>query len=61
MTRLAELGPPKLVRVHCPPRSKGICHFYRCETCGQFVDCRDIRQVMWHRFQDEHEPLELDA
>ncbi|BCM19277.1 hypothetical protein MJ8_30500 [Mesorhizobium sp. J8] len=59
MTRLSDLGPPKRVTVHCPPGAKEISHFYRCETCGQTVDLKDIRQVMWHQFQPEHEPLEL--
>lgn len=61
MTRLSELGPPKGVTVHRQPGSKEDSDFYRCETCGQVVDCKDIRQIMWHQLQDEHEPLELDT
>lgn len=58
MTRVSELGRPKEVTVHCQPDANS--YFYRCETCGQMVDCKDMWQVLWHE-QDEHEPLELDS
>jgi hypothetical protein len=61
MTRLSELGPPRGVTAHRPPGSIRSSDFYCCNTCGQAVDCKDIRQVIWHQFQEEHEPLELDA
>ncbi|WP_404924901.1 hypothetical protein [Mesorhizobium sp. ORM16] len=34
--------------------------FYTCKICGQKVDMRDLRQVMWHE-QPDHEPLEPSA
>lgn len=61
MTRLSDLGPPKGVTVHCPPDAREDSDFYRCETCRQIVDLKDVRQVIWHQFEDEHEPLELDS
>jgi hypothetical protein len=34
--------------------------FYTCKVCGQRVDKRDLRQVLWHE-QVEHEPLEAEG
>lgn len=47
--------------MHRPPDFKEGSDYHRCETCGQVVDWEDIRQVMWHQFQEDHEPLELDS
>ncbi|TPL40716.1 hypothetical protein FJ957_26150 [Mesorhizobium sp. B2-4-6] len=60
MVKLSDLGPRHAVTVHPQPSAKNDSDFYRCETCGQMVDCRDMRQVLWHE-QDEHEALEMDA
>ncbi|TIV96813.1 MAG: hypothetical protein E5V85_16715 [Mesorhizobium sp.] len=35
-------------------------HFHLCPTCGQAVDRRDLRQVIWHQ-RPTHEPLEMDS
>ncbi|MBZ9822365.1 hypothetical protein [Mesorhizobium sp. CA4] len=61
MTKLSELGPQHAVTVHIPPDARNDSDFYRCETCGQIVDLKDMRQVMWHQLQGDHEPLELDS
>ena len=31
-------------------------NFYPCPICGQMVDMRDLRQVIWHE-QPKHKPL----
>ncbi|ARP64357.1 hypothetical protein A9K65_013940 [Mesorhizobium sp. WSM1497] len=56
MTRIADLGPPKPGKPHEP---NGHDRFHECPLCGQQVDRRDFRQVMWHE-QPDHEPLEFD-
>jgi hypothetical protein len=33
-------------------------HFYNCPSCGQMVDMRDLRQVIWHE-ETKHKPLLL--
>ncbi|MBZ9898510.1 hypothetical protein LB545_29805 [Mesorhizobium sp. BR1-1-6] len=60
MTKLSDLGPPKPGHLHGrdPVREEDI--FYTCKICGQKVDMRDLRQVMWHE-QPDHEPLEPSA
>ncbi|MEI9410281.1 hypothetical protein O7A60_16065 [Mesorhizobium sp. Ld1326N3] len=35
-------------------------YFYRCPRCGQMVDERDARQVVWHPFS-EHNRLIVDG
>ncbi|TPL87377.1 hypothetical protein FJ948_21815 [Mesorhizobium sp. B2-3-12] len=48
-TELSDLGPPILGRLHGgEPANDGVDHFYTCAECGQSVDTRDLRQVMWH-------------
>jgi hypothetical protein len=59
MTKLSDLGPPIPGKLHGAPASDGHDHFYTCPRCGQKVNMRDFRQVMWHECQ-EHEPLQLD-
>ncbi|WP_167480883.1 hypothetical protein [Mesorhizobium waimense] len=56
MTKLSELGPPNLGR---EPAAE-LDHFYVCRNCGQLVDRRDLRQVIWHQ-NPEHERLEFDS
>jgi len=56
MTKLSDLGPPDAPK---PLGANGHDHIHTCAVCGQLVDRRDIRQVMWHE-QPDHEPLELD-
>ena len=41
-----------------PPREEH--HFMSCPVCGQAIDMRDLRQVLWHD-EPGHEPLELDS
>ncbi|MBZ9851230.1 hypothetical protein LB565_24895 [Mesorhizobium sp. CA14] len=57
MTRLSDLGPPITGKPHGGEPAREIDHFYFCRTCGQAVDKRDLRQVIWHE-QREHKPLE---
>ncbi|RUV86909.1 hypothetical protein EOA60_14065 [Mesorhizobium sp. M1A.F.Ca.IN.020.06.1.1] len=61
MTKLADIPPlsGKGHRVGGDPADKSE-HFYTCKVCGQRVDKRDLRQVVWHEVP-EHEPLEMDA
>ncbi|RWA69362.1 MAG: hypothetical protein EOQ29_17475 [Mesorhizobium sp.] len=35
-------------------------YFYLCPICGQPVDMRDLRQVMWHD-RPVHDRLDIDA
>lgn len=58
MTRIADLGPPPVPGKPQKP-GNGHDHFHECPICGQRVDRRDLRQVLWHE-QPDHEPLELD-
>ncbi|TPI74958.1 hypothetical protein FJ423_23160 [Mesorhizobium sp. B2-8-9] len=60
MTKLSDLGRPFAFTAHDQPSAPATPDTYRCETCGQIVDRRDLRQVIWH-VQPEHEPLELDS
>ncbi|MBZ9859714.1 hypothetical protein [Mesorhizobium sp. CA12] len=60
MTKLSELGPTFSFTTHDQPGAPPTPDTYRCETCGQIVDRRDLRQVMWHE-QPGHKPLEMDA
>ncbi|SFO88242.1 hypothetical protein SAMN03159463_03160 [Mesorhizobium sp. NFR06] len=60
MTKLSDLGPPIIGRLRGKQPDDERDHFYRCPVCGQAVDRRDLRQVMWHE-QPAHEPLEMDS
>ncbi|MER8855404.1 hypothetical protein NKH94_28120 [Mesorhizobium australicum] len=58
---LSDLGPRNLGMLHGgEPVNDGVDHFYTCAVCGQRVDMRDLRQVMWHEVPD-HEPLKPEA
>ena len=59
MTKLSELGPPHVGRSGSEPAAE-VHHFYVCLNCGQLVDRRDLRQVLWHQ-NPEHEQLDIDA
>ncbi|MBZ9909210.1 hypothetical protein LB557_24680 [Mesorhizobium sp. BR115XR7A] len=54
MTKPSDLGPPIKGKPHEPSDEDD--HFYKCKICGQPVDMRDLRQVMWHE-QPRHERL----
>jgi hypothetical protein len=59
VTKLFDLGSPiKGQRLEGEP-AREQDHFYKCGRCGQQVDRRDLRQVIWYE-QEEHEPLEMD-
>ena len=60
MTKLSDLGPPIVGKRHGGKPKSEEDNFYRCPACGQAVDRRDLRQVIWHQ-QPAHEPLEMDA
>ncbi|SFQ04393.1 hypothetical protein SAMN03159463_05465 [Mesorhizobium sp. NFR06] len=60
MTKLSDLGPPIEGRRHGGETSKEDDHFYACPACGQTVDKRDLRQVIWHE-RPGHKQLEMDA
>lgn len=57
MTKLSDLGPPTIGKWHDGQSEKD--HFYTCSSCGQEVDMRDLRQVLWHGVTTDHKPLEL--
>lgn len=59
MTKLSDLGEMIFGKpVNSPEEERE--HFYKCRHCGQIVDRRDLRQVLWHE-QQRHKPLEMDA
>ncbi|RUW61143.1 hypothetical protein [Mesorhizobium sp. M7A.F.Ca.US.008.03.1.1] len=60
MTKLSDLGPPITGTRHGGPPKNEAEHFYTCPTCGQPVDMRDLRQVIWHD-KPVHNRLEMDA
>ncbi|WFP74478.1 hypothetical protein [Mesorhizobium sp. WSM4906] len=60
MTKLSDLGPPIKGTRHGGEQTNEVEHFYVCRTCGQSVDRRDLRQVIWHERPD-HKPLEQDS
>ena len=59
MTKLSDLGPPIPGKLHGGRDIPEEQHFYPCPYCGQKVDQRDLRQVLWHEGPG-HEPLEPD-
>ncbi|WP_246693713.1 hypothetical protein, partial [Mesorhizobium sp. M2E.F.Ca.ET.166.01.1.1] len=60
LTKLSDLGPPITGTRHGGEPPCEFDHFYRCKGCGQPVDRRDLRQVIWHEKAD-HKPLEMDG
>ncbi|MER8413931.1 hypothetical protein [Mesorhizobium sp. M1342] len=56
MTRLNDLGPPIPGKPHGGEPADELDNFYTCPTCGQLVDMRDLRQVIWHE-RPKHKPL----
>ncbi|RWH61334.1 MAG: hypothetical protein EOQ83_21580 [Mesorhizobium sp.] len=60
MTKLSDLGPPIRSKRHTGEPPEELDHFYTCPSCGQSVDKRDLRQVIWHE-QPGHRRLEMDA
>lgn len=60
MTKLSELGPPIVGRRHGDQPKDDIDPFHMCPVCGQTVNRRDLRRVIWHD-EPRHEPLEMDA
>lgn len=58
--KISELGPPIVGRRHGGEPPVEADHFLLCRECGQAIDLRDLRQVIWHQRPD-HDPLELDA
>ncbi|ESY67388.1 hypothetical protein NKH57_18140 [Mesorhizobium sp. M1050] len=60
MTKLSDLGPPIIGSRHGKEPADERDHFHTCPVCGQAVDRRDLRQVLWHE-QPWHKPLDPDA
>ncbi|TPN57585.1 hypothetical protein FJ976_02805 [Mesorhizobium sp. B1-1-9] len=58
MTKLSDLGPPIPGKRHGSEPADVRENFYRCSECGQLVDMRDFRQVVWHE-KPGHEPLDF--
>lgn len=56
MTNILDLGPPIPGKPHGTPVEDERDHFYNCPYCGQKVDMRDLRQVIWHE-EPGHKPL----
>lgn len=59
MTKLSDLGPPMPGMRHGGEPKDERDNFYSCPSCGQKVDMRDLRQVLWHGLTTDHKPLEL--
>jgi hypothetical protein len=57
MTKLSDLGRPIPGKLHGGEPEREEDNFYPCPYCGQMVDQRDLRQVMWHEGPG-HDPLE---
>ncbi|TIW90909.1 MAG: hypothetical protein E5V59_21970 [Mesorhizobium sp.] len=56
MTKISDLGSPIPGKRHGAPVADERDHFYNCSYCGQKVDMRDLRQVIWHE-EPGHKPL----
>ncbi|RVA11635.1 hypothetical protein EN932_15255 [Mesorhizobium sp. M7A.F.Ca.US.002.01.1.1] len=56
MTKLSDLGPSIPGKQHGGEPADEDHNFYTCPTCGQQVDMRDLRQVIWHE-RPKHKPL----
>lgn len=48
MTKLSDLGPPIPGKLYGREEIEEQLHFYNCPECGQRVDQRDMRQILWH-------------
>ncbi|RNJ42416.1 hypothetical protein B5V01_07990 [Mesorhizobium erdmanii] len=59
MTKLSDLGPPVTATRQGYSPKEGE-HFSTCPVCGQPVDMRDLKQVIWHD-KPVHERLDIDA
>jgi len=57
MTKLSDLGPPIYGKRHGAGPAREEDHFYSCPYCGQLVDQRDLRQVLYHE-EPGHKPLD---
>ncbi|RRH89557.1 hypothetical protein EH240_33790 [Mesorhizobium tamadayense] len=60
MTKVSDLGLPVVGTRHGKQPAEEIDHFHTCPYCGQAVDRRDLRQVLWHE-QPTHKRLKLDS
>ncbi|TGP86380.1 hypothetical protein EN866_24075 [Mesorhizobium sp. M2D.F.Ca.ET.223.01.1.1] len=60
MIKLSDLGSPIIGRLWVRRAASEEEHFIICRACGQAVDKRDLRQVIWHE-QPGHKPLEMDS
>ncbi|RUU12731.1 hypothetical protein EOD23_06580 [Mesorhizobium sp. USDA-HM6] len=60
MTKLSDLGPLIIGRRNGDPLENEADYFYPCPICGQPVDMRDLRQVIWHD-RPVHDRLEIDT
>lgn len=56
MTKLSDLGPPIPGNRHGGDHYDEQDNFYSCPICGQMVDMRDLRQVIWHE-RPKHKPF----
>jgi len=56
MTKLSDLEPPIPGKRHGTESAREEDNFYPCPICGQQVDMRDLRQVIWHE-RPKHKPL----
>jgi hypothetical protein len=56
MTKLSDLGPHIPGKQHGGEPADERENFYTCPICGQQVDMRDLRQVIWHE-RPKHKPL----
>ncbi|MEI9416542.1 hypothetical protein [Mesorhizobium sp. Cs1321R2N1] len=52
------MEPPIKGNPHEPSEEGDL--FYKCKICGQPVDMRDLRQVMWHE-KPRHERLKPEV
>ncbi|TJV20159.1 MAG: hypothetical protein E5Y07_00535 [Mesorhizobium sp.] len=57
---LSEWAPPIASHRHEGDPVDEQENFYACKACGEQVDMRDLRQVLWHE-QPGHWPLGLAA
>jgi hypothetical protein len=60
MTKLSDLGPPIIGKRRGVQPTSESDQFHPCPVCGQAVDWRHLRQVIWHE-QAPCKPLEMGA